>query len=177
MSMAETNATFEGLWKNALDRYQTFTGHDLSTQSATLGPQTIRDVQDRIKLTNEKFDSFRHKHEQLSNILGKTLQPLERIMSIAKSGFSNSALGPVSSVFTVSIYLVRACKDVSSAYDLVECMLEDLTVYTSLLELDVEDGDIRPILQANIVEIMVDLLMMLEHTEKIVKEGRFSKCA
>ena len=109
--------TFSALYANALQNYRSHIGGDLDDDPDDVEISSIEEMSKRITLCAQNFSNFRHKHDavdKVRDVLKKYLQSADRATKIVKAGFANSPFGPVSAVFSATMFLIQVYESVYS---------------------------------------------------------------
>jgi hypothetical protein len=171
-----SDATFEELWKQALDRYFSSLDRSPEDKAALKRIHNADDLFNQLEAGRGKFGDWRNKHSKFFSALSKTVRPFVLVSEVAQSAVSCTPFAPTSTVLGAVFFLVKAAEGVSEAYDWIEQLFEKLSGFMERLEQYV-DSRINAHLQHKIVAILSCLLEILGRSEKVIKDGRFRRYA
>lgn len=106
---------------------------DSSDKSLTLSEfltppmKTISDLKAQLTTQNDQFNHFREKRQSIFDAIAVTLRPIELIGDIVAEGASE-AFPPAQGIFAAVMYLINAAHDVSSMYDSILELFDQLKV-------------------------------------------------
>lgn len=89
--------------------------------------KSLDDLKHQLDLQNERFSAFRAKRESLFGTLSAMLKPVEIVGDIV-SNSSSDLFPPSQGIYSAVMYLVNAANDVSSTYDSISELFEQLKV-------------------------------------------------
>lgn len=89
--------------------------------------KTVDDLVKQINTQNEQFDNFRAKRHNVFRAMGMALKPVELVGEMA-SGPAAEAFPPAQNIFAAVLYLVGAAHNVSSMYDTIEELFDQIKV-------------------------------------------------
>ena len=87
----------------------------------------IDDLKHQLDTQNDRFSAFRAKRESLFGALSAMLKPVEIVGEVV-SGAAGEVFPPTQTIFTAVMFLVNAANDVSSTYDSILELFEQLKV-------------------------------------------------
>ena len=119
-------AQFAAIVADAAKQYADSSGNSLDSFDK---PQmkTVDDLMNQINTHNEQFDHFRAKRHNVFKAMGIALKPVELIGEMA-SGPAAEAFPPTQNIFAAVLYLVGAAHNVSSMYDTIEELFDQIKV-------------------------------------------------
>lgn len=106
---------------------------DSSDKSLTLDEfltppmKSISDLMLQLTAQNDQFIHFREKRQNIFDAIAVTLRPIELIGDIVAEGASE-AFPPAQGIFAAAMYLINAAHDVSSMYDSILELFDQLKV-------------------------------------------------
>jgi hypothetical protein len=89
--------------------------------------KSISDLKLQLTTQNDHFNNFREKRQKIFDAIGVTLRPIELIGDIVAEGASD-VFPPAQGIFAAVMYLINAAHDVSSMYDSILELFEQLQV-------------------------------------------------
>lgn len=100
-----------------------------STLAEFLTPpmKSISDLKLQLTAQNDQFSHFRAKRQNIFDAIAVTLRPIELIGDIVAEGASD-AFPPAQGIFAAVMYLINAAHDVSSMYDSILELFDQLKV-------------------------------------------------
>lgn len=122
--MVTTKTKFDIIFDAAIGRYEEKTGIPLDT-SLTGSLTTVADVQFYVQRENEKFSTFRQRHQKMYESLNKALTPIERLSHIAAASTS-PGFPPAGACFGAVALLIKSAQDVADHYDRILELFEIL---------------------------------------------------
>lgn len=93
---------------------------------------TLDELEVQLDLHNTKFKQFRQKRHRIWGALKAALDPIEAVGEIV-SGAAEDVFKPAQGIFGAVLYLINAARDVSSTYDAIVELFEQLKVSTKNL--------------------------------------------
>ncbi|KLU88296.1 hypothetical protein MAPG_07283 [Magnaporthiopsis poae ATCC 64411] len=165
------------IWKAAIDQYEKIAGVRMATLN---GVNTIEDILKEVRTSERMFLSRRHsgsRSDRLRTLLSQNIRSIQQLLEITVQA-SKAAFPPSEAIFAAIKYLITTANAVSSDYDKVASLFEDLQSY--LVRLKVLEGKVPPFpeLIAVITEILTSVLVVLGvfteciQTKRIVKTLR-----
>ncbi|KAL6876866.1 hypothetical protein J3F83DRAFT_424573 [Trichoderma novae-zelandiae] len=106
---------------------------DASDQGPTLDEfltppvKSISDLMAQLTAQNDQFSHFREKRKSIFDAVAVTLRPIELVGDIVAEGVSE-AFAPAQGIFAAVMYLINAAHDVSSMYDSILELFDQLKV-------------------------------------------------
>lgn len=89
--------------------------------------KTISDLKLQLTTQNDQFSHFREKRQSIFDAIAVTLRPIELIGDIVAEGVSE-VFSPAQGIFAAVMYLINAAHDVSSMYDSILELFDQLKV-------------------------------------------------
>ncbi len=119
-------AEFQAVLAESAKRYKDTSGQNISD---FINPTlcSIDELKRQLDAHNDGFSAFRKKRESLFGTLSAMLKPVEMVGEIV-SGAASDAFPAASSIFSAVMFLVNAADDVSSKYDSIVELFEQLKV-------------------------------------------------
>ncbi|KAL8367153.1 hypothetical protein RB599_010243 [Gaeumannomyces hyphopodioides] len=165
------------IWKAAIDQYEKIAGVRIATLN---GVNTIEDILKEVRTSEKTFLRRRHngsRSDRFRTLLSQSLDSIQRLLEVAAQA-SKGAFPPSEAIFAAIKYLIATANTVSSDYDKVSSLFEDLQSY--LVRLKVLEGKVPPFpeLVAIVTEILASVLVVLGvfteyiQTKRIVKTLR-----
>lgn len=99
--------------------------------------RSVEELVNQIERQNDRFSSFRARKAKLFGALQATLRPVQLVGDVA-SGTAGEAFPATQGIFAAVMHLVNAANDVSSTYDSIVDLFEQLTVRIPLRKLGVK---------------------------------------
>jgi hypothetical protein len=175
-SESSTDARFDELWNQALDRYFDSTDRSPEDKTTLTAIHNAEDLSTQLKTGHGTFGDWRKKHSKFFSALSKGVKPFVLVSEIAQSAVGLTPFAPASTVLGAVFFLVKAADGVSEAYDWIEQLFNKLSGFTQRLEQYV-GSSMNTHLQHKIVAILSCLLEILGRSEKVIKDGRFRRYA
>jgi tetratricopeptide (TPR) repeat protein len=168
--MPDTTAAFAAILDDAAGRYKDSTGEKLGD---FMNPpmRSVQDLISQLDLQNERFQQFRAKRHSIFSAVSTALKPVELVGDIIAGGAAE-IFPPTQHIFSSVMYLISAAHDVSSAYDSIVALLEQLKDFTNRLNVYIKHK-LSDALRAKLVEILAALFNVLVLATKEVQQGRF----
>ncbi|PTB65785.1 hypothetical protein BBK36DRAFT_1141724 [Trichoderma citrinoviride] len=132
--------------------------------------KSISDLMQQLTAQNDQFSHFREKRKSIFDAVAVTLRPIELIGDIVAEGVSE-AFAPAQSIFAAVMYLINAAHDVSSMYDSVLELFDQLKDFTSRLDVYL-NHKLSPALREKLVTILATLFEVLVVATKVARSGR-----
>lgn len=132
--------------------------------------RSIDELKLRIDSSNENFSNFRAKRAGLFGSLSAMLKPVELVGEIA-TGATAEVFPATQSIFSAVMFLVNAANNVSTTYDSIQELFDQLRDFTSRLNVYLQHN-MSPALREKIVEIFSALFEVLVIATKQVRRGR-----
>ena len=119
-------AEFQAVLSDAAKLYREASGQALDD---FMDPpmHNIDDLKHQLDIHNGRFSAFRAKRESLFGALSAMLKPVEIVGEVV-SGTAGEMFPPTQSIFSAVMFLVNAANDVSSTYDSILELFEQLKV-------------------------------------------------
>ncbi|KAL7904618.1 hypothetical protein GGI35DRAFT_462838 [Trichoderma velutinum] len=133
--------------------------------------KTISDLKLQLTTQNDQFSHFREKRQGIFDAIAVTLRPIELIGDIVAEGVSET-FPPAQGIFAAVMYLINAAHDVSSMYDSILELFDQLKDFTSRLDVYLNHA-LSPALRDKLVTIMATLFEVLVIATKVARSGRF----
>ncbi|KJZ73399.1 hypothetical protein HIM_07193 [Hirsutella minnesotensis 3608] len=133
--------------------------------------KTIDDLREQLSLQNDGFSAFRAKRQAVFDVVSAALRPVQLVGDIA-AGAASSAFPPSQSIYAATLFLVKAAQNVSSTYDSIIDLFDQLQDFTSRLDVYVK-YPISASLRGKLIEILTALFETLVLTTKEIRRGRF----
>jgi hypothetical protein len=126
LSLPAMEARFAAIVADATKRYSDASNRSLDDY---LSPpmKSVDDLKKVLDLQNEKFKQFRAKRHHIYSALSSALQPIEIIGDIT-TGAAMEVFAPSQSIFSAVMYLIGAAHNVSSMYDNIIDLFDQLKV-------------------------------------------------
>jgi phage-related protein len=148
------------LWQAALAGYN----HDTKTSSSPAKLEALRNIKTpedlaaQIEAMGASFSNFRSKHRQLWSTLKTLITPISIVAQIAITPTSVLDYGVASSAVSGAVvHLLKSGEGVSSAYDWIEQLFQELLEFTDRLTIYTGTRIDVP-LQKKIVKILAAIL-------------------
>ncbi|THH19284.1 hypothetical protein EW146_g1864 [Bondarzewia mesenterica] len=168
----ETESAFHAIWQEAIFKYESDTGIkvDLSSSSPFATVDSPDAVLQLVDEEQKKFNEHRKSGEKVRDVLKPMLHVVCSFANAAGQGAS-LAFPPSTAIFGAVVVLLRAAEGVSSGYDAISQILQDLDDFLDRFKIHL-DHDITRSIQEMMVKILAHLLMILGLVTKSVKEDR-----
>lgn len=165
----------QALWQDALAEYRRETNRDLSLEQleALDRVDSLDKLAARIESSGASFAAFRAENQRLWSALKAFTAPLTFVAQVSAAAIPDPFGIPSSTVLDAILYLLRACDRVSSAYDWIEQVFQELQEFSDRLSQYIDTPSIDPKLHRKIVAILAAVLQILGHSEKLIRERRF----
>ncbi|CAI6092539.1 unnamed protein product [Clonostachys chloroleuca] len=160
---------FAAVLVDAAKQYQESSGQSLED---FLKPpmKSIDELKAQLVTQNDKFSSFREKRHHIFGALSAMLEPVQVIGEVVGGALSET-YPPVQTVFSAVAYLINAANNVSSMYDKIVELFENLKGFTLRLDLYLQ-SEMSPALRGHVVSILASLFQVLVLSTKEIKRGR-----
>ncbi len=89
--------------------------------------RSVEDLTHQLDIQNERFSEFRAKRHAIFGAIATALKPVEMVGDIV-SGAASEVFAPSQNIYSAVMYLVNAAHDVSSTYDSIIELFEELKV-------------------------------------------------
>lgn len=89
--------------------------------------RTVDDLTHQLDLQNERFSEFRAKRHAIFGAIATVFKPVEMVGDII-SGAAAEVFAPSQNIYSAVMYLINAANDVSSVYDSIIELFEQLKV-------------------------------------------------
>jgi STAND-like protein len=160
---------FGVLWNEALESYRKTTNRNTIQQV-----YSIDELIAQLGQRQENFQEYRRRHSKFLDFTKRCLQPVVLVSSIAQSAVGATPFAPAATLIGAFVYLIRAAKGVSDAYDWIQSLLQELSAFTERLEVYLSER-IDHRLKHQLVMTLSCLLEIVGVAENIVGSGRFKK--
>jgi hypothetical protein len=160
---------FGVLWNEALESYRKTTDRNTIRQVGSLDELIAQ-----LGQKQENFQEYRRRHSEFLDFTKRCLQPVVLISSIAQSAVGATPFAPAATLIGAFVYLIRAAKGVSDAYDWIQSLLQELSAFTERLEVYLSER-IDHRLKRQLVTTLSCLLEIVGVAENTVASGRFKK--
>ncbi|KAF9874333.1 nacht and tpr domain protein [Colletotrichum karsti] len=163
------NRQFAAILADAQKQYADSTGLDLKDY---MNPpmKTTEDLLNVINRQNEQFTSFREKRQKLFQGLSAACKPLE-VVGEALAGASEDIFPPGQTIFAAVMYLVNAANGVSTCYDSIIDLFDQMQDFTNRLKFYVSQKMSNE-LHDKVVQILVTIFEIFVLAAHEVKSGR-----
>ncbi|MCJ1465605.1 hypothetical protein MMC07_004224 [Pseudocyphellaria aurata] len=168
--MAE-DSEFRKIWANAFDIYKAETHRDIKDDPVLQNLNSTEDLLAQINDQTQKFGNFRAENETLWTVLSVIMKPVELLGGLAQDTLTLTPFSPCSQVLGAVLYLVKAAKGVSSAYDCITGLLKQLKAFTDRLQ-EYTKATVDSKLQKTATEILATLLVIFARSENLIRQGR-----
>ncbi|KAH7317141.1 hypothetical protein B0I35DRAFT_512918 [Stachybotrys elegans] len=132
--------------------------------------RTVEDLMRVLDAQNNRFSDYRSKHEKITSVMSAALGPIEMVGEVL-TGAASEAFPPAQNIFSAVVYLIGAAKDVSSTYDSIFALFDQLKDFTARLEVYVR-GEMSTALRNKTIDILASLFNVLIIALKEVRQGR-----
>ena len=160
---------FAEIWQTAVLNYEQITGkplRDLDLKRL----HTVSDLERVLDDESGKMEHFRAKRAKLFKVMRNAMLPVELIGELA-GGDVSVAFPPSSFVFGAVSYLIKAARNVSSAYDTIEDLMSLLADFTVRLQV-YDRQTISPQLRIKLAEVLATLVEVFALARRSIKRGR-----
>ena len=124
-------ARFAAVLADAAKRYSD--SSDESLDDFTKPPmKSVDDLQRVLERQNEHFSNFRSKRQKIYSAVNATLQPIQVIGELV-AGAASETFAPAQGIYAAVAYLINAAHDVSSIYDGIVELFEQMKVSDEIL--------------------------------------------
>ncbi|KAL7945000.1 hypothetical protein V8C42DRAFT_324282 [Trichoderma barbatum] len=132
--------------------------------------KSVSDLMLQLIIQNDQFNHFREKRQSIFDAIAVTLRPIELVGDIVAEGASE-AFPPAQGIFAAVMYLINAAHDVSSMYDSILELFDQLKDFTSRLDVYLNHA-LSPALRNKLVNILAALFEVLVIALKVARSGR-----
>ncbi|KAM0262176.1 hypothetical protein ACHAQJ_001921 [Trichoderma viride] len=132
--------------------------------------KSISDLKLQLTTQNDQFNNFREKRQRIFDVIGVALRPIELVGDIVAEGASD-VFPPAQGIFAAVMYLINAAHDVSSMYDSILELFEQLQDFTSRLDVYLNHA-LSPALHDKLVTILATLFEVLVIATEFARHGR-----
>ncbi|KAF4459882.1 Vegetative incompatibility HET-E-1 [Fusarium albosuccineum] len=132
--------------------------------------RSVDDLLRQVDKQNDNFSKFREKRQSIFSALAACLTPVEVIGGIV-SGAAQDMFAPAEGIYGAVAYLINAARDVSSAYDSIVELFEQLKDFTSRLDVYVQH-QMSDALRGKVINILATLFEVFVLAAKEVGRGR-----
>ena len=164
----------DDLWAGAVAKYEKATGHKLKQDSAFSKIYSLDEFSKEVDYLAEKFSEFRNEHARFYSAMRKCIQPLDRVSDLAQAALGNSPYAPAAIVFGAAKYLLGACSTVSSAYDGLEALFEEISDITEQLQ-GTKINKMDTSLREKVTHILAFILEIIGTSEACIKRRRLKQ--
>ncbi|RCI11035.1 hypothetical protein L249_5184 [Ophiocordyceps polyrhachis-furcata BCC 54312] len=161
---------FAAILADAASSYKEKSGRPLD-KFMTPPMNSVDDLKRELNLQNDGFLAFRAKRQAIFSAVSVALRPVELVGDIV-AGAASQAFAPSQTIYSASLYLINAGHNVSSTYDSIIELFQQLSDFTSRLEVYLRFA-LSPSLRAKVVSILVALFDVIVLTTKEIRRGRF----
>ncbi|OBT61186.1 hypothetical protein VE03_09431 [Pseudogymnoascus sp. 23342-1-I1] len=152
-------------WTSAFALYKQQTHRDLASSPLLSNLHTIDDVLSQIEASHKTFGTWRSKHESVWGKLSGCIGPLEVLGDF-------KVIGGVGAVFGAVVYLVKACEEVETSYDLVETLFEEMAEFTVRLR-EYAKVEVGEAMRKKVVATLACMLEIIGRSEELIRTKRF----
>jgi hypothetical protein len=124
---SRARAEFSAVLAEAAKRYKDSSGGESLDDFMTPPMRSLDDLKTQLALQNEHFSSFREKRDTIFSTLSLVLKPVESLGDVIL-GTAANVYPPTQSIFAAVTLLVGAANNVSSAYDSIVGLFNQLKV-------------------------------------------------
>jgi hypothetical protein len=126
VKQSDTAAAFAAILSDATRRYKDTGGESLDDY---LKPpmRSVADLAQQLDQQNERFSEYRAKRHSIFSAVSTALKPVELVGDIVAGGAAE-VFPPTQHIFSSVMYLISAAHDVSSVYDSIVALFEQLKV-------------------------------------------------
>lgn len=117
---------FAAILADAAKSYSDTTGDRLD-DFMTPTMRSVDDLMHHLDLQNDRFSEFRAKRHTIFGAIAIALKPVELVGDIV-SGAASEVFAPSQNIYSAVMYLVNAAHNVSSTYDSIVELFEELKV-------------------------------------------------
>ncbi|RDA91374.1 hypothetical protein CP533_0029, partial [Ophiocordyceps camponoti-saundersi (nom. inval.)] len=161
---------FAAILTDAATSYKEKSGRPLE-KFMTPPMASVDDLKRELSLQNDGFLAFRAKRQAIFSAVSVALRPIELVGDIV-AGAASQAFAPSQTIYSASLYLINAGHNVSSTYDSIIELFEQLSDFTTRLEVYLR-YTMSPSLRSKIVSILVALFDVIVLATKEIRRGRF----
>lgn len=122
----QVESQFQAVLSEAAKIYKKSSGKNIN-DFMTPPMTSVNDLMQQVDGHNDSFSTFRSKRAGLFNVLSAMLEPLEIIGGIV-SGAASQAFPASQNIYSAVLYLINGANDVSSTYDTILELFEELKV-------------------------------------------------
>ena len=169
LSQEQSEAQWASIWDSALKEYAKVVGKSLDSTDMPK-PSSAEDLLTEIDRQHTKLFDFREKRHILFTVLGGALKPVELVGNLA-SGAASMAFPPTSMVFGAVAYLINAGHGVSSNYDSIVELFQEIRAFTTRLTVHTRQN-ISKELRDIVTEILSTLIKICAMSSKLISHGR-----
>ncbi|KAF1919960.1 hypothetical protein BDU57DRAFT_442881 [Ampelomyces quisqualis] len=124
--MTQQQSRFDAIFAEGRRRYERKTGQRCDA-AIFIKMTTVSDVRTYIQQENDRFDSFRARHNTVYERLNAAFTPLERLGSLVATA-SSAGFPPAGVCLGAVALLIKSAQDVSSHYDSILDLFDILAV-------------------------------------------------
>ena len=167
---------FSASWADAVMLYEKRTQRSLDRENHFRKFHSLADLGSAIELEANRFQTFRSERRKLYSALAKSIAPMEPVLQVVQQSIGPTPYAPASAVLGAASYLMLACGSVSTAYDGIEELFDQMSDITARLEY-YEYGGIESSLQQKITGILACFLDIIGTAEACIKRKRLKQWA
>ncbi|PFH62147.1 hypothetical protein XA68_14816 [Ophiocordyceps unilateralis] len=131
---------------------------------------SVDDLQRQLNIHNDGFAAFRAKRQAVFGAVASALRPVELVGDIA-AGAASHAFAPSQTIYAAVLFLISAGHNVSATYDSIVELFEQLSDFTSRLDVYVR-YPLSSSLRNKVVSILVALFDVIVLATKEIRRGR-----
>ncbi|PHH90061.1 hypothetical protein CDD83_4633 [Cordyceps sp. RAO-2017] len=165
----DVRSQFAQVVADAARLYKDKAGESLDDFS-TPAIKSVEDLERQLSLQNDEFSAFRAKRQAVFDALNTTLKPVELVGEIV-AGAAASAFAPAQSIYAATMFLINAAHNVSTTYDSIIELFDQLKDFTARLHVYVRHR-LSSSLRDKIVAILAALFEILILATKEIRRGR-----
>lgn len=158
---------FSALWVDAVSQYEKRTQRSLDRENQFRKFQSLADLGSAIELEGNRFQTFRSERRKLYSALAKCIAPMEPVLQVVQKAIGPTPYAPASAVLGAASYLMLACGSVSTAYDGIEELFDQMGDITVKLEY-YECGSIESSLQQKMTGMLACFLDIIGKAEACI---------
>ena len=164
-------AQFQSVLTDARKIYSQSSGkHDNIDEFMAPTIRSVEELKMRLDSSNQNFSNFRAKRAGLFGSLSAMLKPVELVGEVV-TGATSEVFPATQSIFSAVMFLVNAANNVSTTYDSIQELFDQLRDFTSRLNVYLQH-QMSPALREKVVEIFSALFEVLVIATKQVRRGR-----
>ena len=167
---------FSALWVDAVLQYEKRTQRSLDKESQFREFQSLADLGNALELEGHRFQTFRSERRKLYSALARCIAPMEPVLQAVQKAIGPTPYAPASAVLGAASYLMLACGSVTTAYDGIEELFDQMGDITVRLEY-YECGSMESSLQQKMTGILAYFLDIIGKAEACIKRKRVKQWA